>query len=81
MPWIQQIEHDESTGFLKKQYDAALKRAGRIWGIVKIMSLNARAQKASMDFYGALMHGRSPLTRPQRELIAVVVSATNHCVY
>lgn len=27
-----------------------------------------------MDFYGAIMVGRSPLSRGQREMLAVVVS-------
>ena len=39
------------------------------------------AMKTSLDFYGAIMHGPSPLSRGQREMLAVVVSATNHCVY
>ena len=75
MPWIKVFTYEEATGFLKQQYDAALKRAGRIWHIVSIMSQNPRALKASMDMYGALMHGDSPLSRGQRELLAVVVSA------
>jgi alkylhydroperoxidase family enzyme len=37
--------------------------------------------KHSTALYGALMHGRSPLTRAQREMIAVVVSRTNGCHY
>lgn len=81
MPWIRVIGPDEATGFLKKQYDAALKRAGRVWRIVSIMSQNPRVLKASMDFYSALMYGRSPLSRGQREMLAVVVSAANGCVY
>ncbi len=78
---IRMIPHDEATGFLKKQLDAALKRAGRIWNIVGIMSQNPRHMKASMDFYGAIMFGASPLSRSQRETLAVVTSAVNHCVY
>jgi alkylhydroperoxidase family enzyme len=66
---------------LKKEYQAALERAGRIWHIVSIMSQNPRSMKASMDFYSAIMFGRSPLSRSRREMLAVVVSATNHCVY
>ena len=81
MPWIKVYSLEESTGFLKKQYEAAIKRAGRIWAIVSIMSQNPRALKASMDFYGALMFGRSPLSRGQREMLAVIVSAENHCLY
>jgi len=81
MPWIKVFSLNEATGFLKEQYDAALKRAGRIWNIVAIMSQNPPVLKTSMDLYGALMHGPSPLSRGQRELLATVVSAQNHCLY
>jgi uncharacterized peroxidase-related enzyme len=81
MPRIRVITLNEAAGFLKQQYEAALKRAGRIWNIVSIMSQNPQSLKASMDFYGVLMHGASPLSRAQREMIAVVVSRANHCVY
>ena len=75
MPYIDIIPLKRATGLLKKQYEAALARAGRIWGIVSIMSPNPRAMKTSLDFYGAIMHGPSPLSRGQREMLAVVVSA------
>ena len=81
MPYIDVIPPDKATGLLKKLYDAAMSRAGRIWGIVSIMSPNPPAMKASLDFYGTLMHGPSPLSRGRREMLAVVVSAANHCVY
>ncbi|MCA9926647.1 MAG: carboxymuconolactone decarboxylase family protein [Anaerolineales bacterium] len=81
MAWIDVIPLEKATGFLKKEYETAIKRAGRIWKIVSIMSLNARTMKASMDFYSAIMYGRSPLSRSQREMLAVVVSAANHCIY
>jgi uncharacterized peroxidase-related enzyme len=81
MPWIRVIGLTEATGLLKQQYEAALQRAGRIWNIVAIMSQNPPVLKASMAFYGALMHGASPLSRAQREMIAVVVSRANGCVY
>ncbi|MCP5095721.1 MAG: hypothetical protein GY943_09230 [Chloroflexi bacterium] len=81
MPWIKVISLEEAKGFLKKEYDAALKRAGRLWNIVTIMSQNPRTMRASMDLYGAIMYGRSPLSRSQREMLAVVVSAANHCLY
>ncbi len=81
MPRIRVIPLEEATGLLKRQYDAAIKRAGRIWHIVSIMSQNPPAMRASMSMYTTLMHGPSPLSRGQREMLAVVVSATNHCVY
>jgi uncharacterized peroxidase-related enzyme len=81
MPYIKVFSLTEARGNLKREYDRALKRAGRIWNIVSIMSQNPRALKASMDFYSAIMYGSSPLSRSQREMLAVVTSATNHCVY
>jgi len=81
MPWIEQVPVAEATGFLKKQFDGAIQRAGRVWNIVHIMSQNPVAMDASMRFYGAIMMGRSPLTRAQRELLATVVSAELDCHY
>ena len=81
MPWIKTFSLEEAKGLLKKEYEAAIRRAGRIWNVVSIMSQNPRSMKASMDFYSAIMFGRSPLSRGQREMLAVVVSAANHCVY
>lgn len=81
MPWISQIGVEDADGLLKQQFEAALKRAGRIWHIVQIMSLNPRVLRASMDIYAAIMFGRSPLTRIQRELLAVAVSAELGCHY
>jgi len=81
MPWIEIIPFEEARGFLRRQYEAAIRRAGRIWGIVSLMSPNPPALKASMDLYVALMHKPSPLSRGQREMLAVVVSAANRCIY
>ena len=81
MPWIHQIPISEATGLLKKEFDAAIKRAGRVWNIVHIMSLNPLVLQASMRHYGAVMHGRSPLTRAQRERLATVVAAERGCRY
>ena len=81
MPWIHQISTEEATGLLKQEYDKAIKRAGRIWNIIRIMSLNARALKTSIAFYGAIMHQQSPLSRVQRELLATVVSSELGCHY
>ena len=81
MPFIEQIPVAEATGFLKKQFDAAIARAGRVWHIVHVMSLNPRVMDASMGFYRAIMFGRSPLSRRQREMLAVVTSRANDCFY
>lgn len=71
----------EAAGRLARIYDAAVRRAGKVFGILRIQSLNPPALEASMDLYLAVMHGPSPLTRAQRERVAVVVSALNECHY
>ena len=81
MPYIRQITLDKATGLLKRELEKAVARAGRVWNIVQIMSLNARTMKAAMDMYGATMFASSPLSRQQREMLAVVVSKANHCHY
>lgn len=81
MPWIEQISIERASGLLKRQFGAALQRAGRVWKIVHIMSLNPEAMRDSIQFYVTIMMGGSPLTRVQRELLATVVSAEADCFY
>ena len=81
MAWIKTVPVAEATGMLRAEFDAAIARAGRVWQIIQVKSLNAPAMKQSTALYGTLMHGASPLTRAQREMLAVVVSKTNDCHY
>ena len=78
---IRLIEPEDASGLLAEEYDAAVKRAGKVYNIVKSMSLQPGALRASMGLYRAIMFGPSPLTRQERELLATVVSATNECYY
>ena len=41
MSWITEIPREEATGLLRRELDAAVERAGRVWNIVQVMSLNA----------------------------------------
>ena len=81
MPHIHQVPVAEARGFLRKLFDEALARAGRIWHIVHIMSVNPRVLDTSMKLYGAILFGRSPLSRVQREMLATVTSGANDCFY
>lgn len=81
MPYIDQIPVSDARGRLRRLFDDALERAGRVWHIVHVMSLNPRVMDASLGFYGALMFGSSPLSRRQREMLAVVTSKANDCFY
>ena len=81
MPWIEQVPIEEADGLLKQQFDEAMKRAGRVWNIVHVMSLNPAALRDNIRLYITLMMGESPLSRTQRELLATVTSAELECHY
>jgi alkylhydroperoxidase family enzyme len=81
MPWIREVPPEDATGLLKEQLDEAQERAGRVWHIVQIMSLNPEALRGSMGFYLTIMKGESPLSRVQREMLATVVSVELECHY
>lgn len=81
MTFIQPIEPDDAEGQLARIYDASVKRGGRVYNIIKVQSLNPPALQSMMQLYLAVMHGDSPLSRAQREMMAVVVSRANDCHY
>jgi alkylhydroperoxidase family enzyme len=45
------------------------------------MSVNPHVLRSSMEQYGTIMHGDSPLSRVQRELMATVVAVELDCHY
>lgn len=81
MTWIKTIEPEDAAGELRKEYSTAVKRAGKVFNILKIQSLNPETLRASMSLYLATMHAPSGLSRAERELLAVVVSRANNCFY
>jgi uncharacterized peroxidase-related enzyme len=81
VPNLRLIDEGEATGALKAEYEAAIGRAGKVFNIVKAMSLSPETLRASLDLYRAVMFGDSELSRAERELLAVVVSRTNDCYY
>ncbi|MFQ6617692.1 MAG: peroxidase [Fidelibacterota bacterium] len=66
---------------MKREYDAAIRRKGKVFNVLKVMSLNPDGLKTSVRHYLSLMYGSSPLSRAQREMLAVVVSSINNCFY
>jgi uncharacterized peroxidase-related enzyme len=80
--WITMIAEEDADEKLTAAYAECADRATGIVGhIFKIQSLNPPSMLAHHALYQALMFGRSPLTRIQREMIASVVSAINGCEY
>lgn len=81
MAWIKVVEPEDAAGALKDEYDAAMERAGKVFNILKVQSLNPQTLQASMQMYGAAMFGPSGLSRAEREMLATVTSWANHCFY
>lgn len=81
MAWIKMIPEGDADGKLKEAYDQLIEPWGGVDNIMKIHSLNVRSLWAHFELYKTMMYGRSGLRRPQREMIAVVVSAINKCRY
>ncbi|MBZ0113130.1 MAG: carboxymuconolactone decarboxylase family protein [Thermoanaerobaculia bacterium] len=81
MAWIEGIDENEARGRLRKEYERLADPEGAVDNILKIHALNPSSLRGHFDLYRTLMRGRSPLTRAQREMIAVTVSAINHCHY
>jgi alkylhydroperoxidase family enzyme len=81
MAWIRTLSPEEAQGELRLFYEAAERRAGRVFQILRVMSLAPKVLEASIGVYLAIMHARGALTRRQRELLAVVTSTANHCHY
>ena len=78
---IKTIPPDQAEGELKKIYGNLLETRGKIAEVHKIQSLNPEALLAHMVLYMAVMFGKSPLKRYQREMLGVVTSGANRCEY
>ena len=49
--------------------------------IIQIHALHPAVMRGHLDLYRVLMHGPGPLSRREREVIALRVSGLNHCPY
>jgi uncharacterized peroxidase-related enzyme len=82
MAWIRTVAPEEATGLLKRLYDEAVARAGKVFNVLRLQSLRPEVLEAGVALYEELMLSeRSPLNRAQREMIAVAVSQANDCDY
>ena len=80
--WIETVEEDIATDAVADAYTmCGDPRTGKVDNIMKVHSLNPQSMVDHENLYRTLMFGKSPIKRPQREMIAVVVSALNDCFY
>ena len=81
MPWIRTVGVEQASGRLSESYRTAVERAGRVFGILRTMSLQPAVLDASVGLYTAVMKAPGDLSLVQREMLATVVSRANDCHY
>jgi len=78
--WIQTIRPSSADRLLTSVYQT-ISTDGNVAHILQAQSLDPDALALHYALYRHVMFGRSPLSRSDREMIAVVVSAANACEY
>jgi len=81
MGWISETPDSEAQGKLREIYDAVKTQRGKVARILSVHSLDPPALSHHLDLYMHLMFSPGPLSRREREAIAVTVSAANGCAY
>ncbi|MBI3977774.1 MAG: peroxidase-related enzyme [Chloroflexi bacterium] len=80
--WIKVVEDDDADDVLRAQYKRRFNpKTGRAWSMDKAQSLNPELLRARMDIAEVTRFSGRGLSRLDRELISVVVSALNECAY
>jgi uncharacterized peroxidase-related enzyme len=72
---------DEVPGEIRALWEDRAARLGFVPNVVRAYALRPTHLQRWNDLYEELMRGESGLTRPEREMIAVVVSTLNRCHY
>ena len=82
MAWIETIPSEKAGGLLKRLNDAAIKRAGRVYSVIRVQSTRPKVLRCSTQLYIEVMHSRESVhSRIQQEMIATTVSRLNQCHY
>jgi uncharacterized peroxidase-related enzyme len=81
MSYIKIIDETDATGELAALYQRCGNPDGTVDNVMKVHALNPESLRTHFEMYTAAMHKPSPLSRAERELIAVVVSRLNGCHY
>ncbi|HZT53846.1 MAG TPA: peroxidase-related enzyme [Gaiellaceae bacterium] len=81
LSWLRVPAPEEVTAGAKALWEQPLERLGFVPNVLRAYALRPRHLELWWAFYDELMRGESGLTKAQREMIAVVVSAANRCHY
>lgn len=78
--WIESVPPEEACGPLLPIYESCLRKFGFVPNIRRSMSLDPAALRGYVQLSNAVYAG-GPLAAVEREMVATVVSALNHCRY
>jgi len=81
MAYIETISEADATGELARWYQRAGNPDGTVDNVMRIHSLNVETLRTHFEMYTATMHRPSPLSRAEREMVAVAISRLNGCDY
>lgn len=81
MAHITTIDPKDARGRLAEVYRAIASGRGGVAVVHTLQSLDPDSLENHMNLYRSVVFGRSDLSRPQREMMGVVTSAANGCVY
>ncbi|MFK8031684.1 MAG: peroxidase-related enzyme [Gammaproteobacteria bacterium] len=81
MSWIKTVNQPNGDQSLRETFDNIRESRGKVSNIMKAQSLFPEALQHHLDLYQTLMFGETTLNVAEREMIALVVSASNNCSY
>lgn len=79
--WFALPQEEELDDDLKKLFAKARERIGFVPNVFVAYTARPTHFRAWFNHFRELMQGESELTPAEREMISVVVSAENHCLY
>lgn len=81
LAFISYVPEEDAPPEVAEAFGRYRSRHGGVDNILRIHGPNPKSMDAHVGLYRALMFRASPLTRSQREMLALVVSACNRCHY
>jgi uncharacterized peroxidase-related enzyme len=81
LAWLHVPAEEDVPAEVKELWETPLEKLGFVPNVLRAFALRPGHLLRWWSYYDELMRGESGLTKAQREMIAVVVSATNRCHY
>ncbi len=81
MTWIRTIDPEKAEGRTKEVYDEIVAKRGHLANVFRAEGMEPDVLRHQIGMYTTLLLGPGPLSREEREMIAVVVSAANKSSY